>query len=138
MLVKGDRIVPPRMAPMLTSGQKPAPSWGRNIASSPPSAPPIISNGASTPPEVPEPSDTAQINHFTKSTPRITLVVTAPWSSAPILLIALAVWLAATAGLRPLLLPDEGRYAWVAFGMLHGDALVPKLDGLPFFHKPPL
>jgi len=60
------------------------------------------------------------------------------WSSAPILLIALAVWLAATAGLRPLLLPDEGRYAWVAFGMLQGDALVPTLDGLPFFHKPPL
>src|SRR2546430_13013980 len=37
--VKGDRIVPPRMAPMLISGQKPAPSLGRNIASSPPSAP---------------------------------------------------------------------------------------------------
>ena len=58
---------------MLTSGQNPAPSFGRNIASSPPSAPPIISSGASTPPDVPEPSDTAQINHFTSSTPRITL-----------------------------------------------------------------
>jgi len=60
------------------------------------------------------------------------------WNRAPILLTALAIWLAATAGLRPLLLPDEGRYAWVAFDMLHGDALVPTLDGLPFFHKPPL
>ncbi|HUP08138.1 MAG TPA: glycosyltransferase family 39 protein [Caldimonas sp.] len=64
--------------------------------------------------------------------------VAAAWRSAPTLLTALAIWLAFTAGVRPLLLPDEGRYAWVAFEMLHGDALVPTLDGLPFFHKPPL
>jgi 4-amino-4-deoxy-L-arabinose transferase-like glycosyltransferase len=50
----------------------------------------------------------------------------------------LALWLLATAALRPLLLPDEGRYAGVAFEMLHGSLLVPTLDGLPFFHKPPL
>ena len=50
----------------------------------------------------------------------------------------LALWLIATLGLRPLLLPDEGRYANVAREMLHGDALVPTLNGLPFFHKPPL
>jgi 4-amino-4-deoxy-L-arabinose transferase-like glycosyltransferase len=51
----------------------------------------------------------------------------------------LAVWLLATLGWRPLLLPDEGRYAGVARAMLaHGDALVPTLNGLPFFHKPPL
>ena len=30
MPVNGERIVPPRIAPMLTSGQKPAPSSGRN------------------------------------------------------------------------------------------------------------
>src|SRR5689334_10502373 len=84
MLVNGARIVPPSVAPILISAQKPAPSFGRNIASSPPSAPPIISNGASTPPEVPEPSDTAQINHLTISTPRITFVVTEPCRSAPI------------------------------------------------------
>ena len=48
-------------------------------------------------------------------------------------------WIAATAGLRPLLLPDEGRYAGVAWEMLRsGDWLTPTLDGLPFFHKPPL
>src|SRR5437763_15958593 len=42
-------------------------------------------------------------------------------------------------GLRPLLLPDEGRYATVARDMLQqGDGLVPLLNGLPFFHKPPL
>ena len=50
----------------------------------------------------------------------------------------LALWLAATLGLRPLLLPDEGRYAGVAREMLQGDGLVPPLNGLPFFHKPPL
>jgi 4-amino-4-deoxy-L-arabinose transferase-like glycosyltransferase len=60
------------------------------------------------------------------------------WRSAPALLGALAVWLLATLGLRPLLLPDEGRYAEVARAMWQHGALVPTLDGLPFFHKPPL
>ena len=48
-------------------------------------------------------------------------------------------WLAATAWLRPLMLPDEGRYAGVAWEMLRsGDWLTPTLNGLPYFHKPPL
>lgn len=48
-------------------------------------------------------------------------------------------WLCATAWMRPLMLPDEGRYATVAWEMLRsGDWLTPTLDGLPFFHKPPL
>jgi 4-amino-4-deoxy-L-arabinose transferase-like glycosyltransferase len=59
-------------------------------------------------------------------------------ASAPVLLSLLAVWLLFTLGLRPLLLPDEGRYAEVARAMWQGDLLVPALDGLPFFHKPPL
>jgi 4-amino-4-deoxy-L-arabinose transferase-like glycosyltransferase len=67
---------------------------------------------------------------------------TAPWparlSSAPTVLVLLALWLLATLGWRPLLLPDEGRYASVAREMLLGDGLVPTLNGLPFFHKPPL
>jgi 4-amino-4-deoxy-L-arabinose transferase-like glycosyltransferase len=47
--------------------------------------------------------------------------------------------LAATAGWRPLMLPDEGRYVGVAWEMLRsGDWLVPTLNGLPYFHKPPL
>ena len=59
-------------------------------------------------------------------------------SPAPILAL-LALCLLATIGLRPLLVPDEGRYASVAREMLlSGDWLVPRLDGLPFFHKPPL
>ena len=58
--------------------------------------------------------------------------------SAPGLLTLLALWLLCTAWMRPLLLPDEGRYADVAREMLLGNRLVPTLDGLPFFHKPPL
>ena len=53
-------------------------------------------------------------------------------------LLLLALWLLATLALRPLLLPDEGRYADVALAMLSGDPWVPMLNGLPFFHKPPL
>jgi 4-amino-4-deoxy-L-arabinose transferase-like glycosyltransferase len=50
-----------------------------------------------------------------------------------------AVWLAATLWVRALALPDEGRYAGVAWEMLRsGNWLVPTLDGLPYFHKPPL
>lgn len=49
------------------------------------------------------------------------------------------VWLAATTWAYPLLLPDEGRYVGVAWHMLmSGDYLTPRLDGMPFFHKPPL
>lgn len=57
-----------------------------------------------------------------------------PWRE----LALLALWLVATIGWRPLTLPDEGRYAGVAFEMLHGSWLEPTLDGLPYFHKPPL
>ena len=47
--------------------------------------------------------------------------------------------LAMTAWARPLMLPDEGRYAGVAWEMLHsGNWSTPMLNGLPFFHKPPL
>ncbi|MDY0743956.1 glycosyltransferase family 39 protein [Paucibacter sp. R3-3] len=57
------------------------------------------------------------------------------WVAAGLLLL----WLGCTAGLRPLMLPDEGRYVGVARHMLDsGDWLTPMLDGLPFFHKPPL
>ncbi|KAF1020703.1 MAG: Undecaprenyl phosphate-alpha-4-amino-4-deoxy-L-arabinose arabinosyl transferase [Paracidovorax wautersii] len=50
-----------------------------------------------------------------------------------------ALWLMATLGARPLMLPDEGRYVGVAWEMLHAqDWWTPTLNGLPFFHKPPL
>jgi 4-amino-4-deoxy-L-arabinose transferase-like glycosyltransferase len=49
------------------------------------------------------------------------------------------IWLATTTWMYPLLLPDEGRYVGVAWHMLaSGDYLTPRLDGMPFFHKPPL
>jgi len=55
------------------------------------------------------------------------------------IIVALFAWLLATAWMRPLMAPDEGRYGGVALAMLRsGDWLVPRLDGLPFFHKPPL
>ena len=57
-----------------------------------------------------------------------------PWREA----LALALWLLLTIAWRPLMLPDEGRYASVAYAMLRGDGVVPMLNGLPFFHKPPL
>ena len=47
--------------------------------------------------------------------------VESPW----FLLALLALWLLATQGVRPLLLPDEGRYASVVREMLAGDAVVP-------------
>ena len=59
------------------------------------------------------------------------------WLRSPLALAV--VWLAATIWARPLALPDEGRYVGVAWHMLtSGDWLTPRLDGLPYFHKPPL
>ena len=59
----------------------------------------------------------------------------------PVRLGALAAWawLVFSIGLRPLTLPEEGRYVGIAWEMLRsGHWLVPTEDGLPFFHKPPL
>lgn len=58
----------------------------------------------------------------------------------PAVVLALMVLvLVATAWMRPLMLPDEGRYVGVAWEMMRsGDWLTPTLNGLPFFHKPPL
>jgi len=52
-----------------------------------------------------------------------------------------ALWLVLLllASLRPLAVPDEGRYGEVGRWMLQsGDWLTPRLNGIPFFHKPPL
>jgi 4-amino-4-deoxy-L-arabinose transferase-like glycosyltransferase len=50
----------------------------------------------------------------------------------PILLLVLAAF-------RPLSIPDEGRYAEIGRWMLiSGDWVTPRIDGIPFFHKPPL
>jgi 4-amino-4-deoxy-L-arabinose transferase-like glycosyltransferase len=55
------------------------------------------------------------------------------------LLLLVLLWLLGTIWLRPLALPDEGRYVGVAWEMVRsGHWLTPTLDGLPYFHKPPL
>jgi len=54
-------------------------------------------------------------------------------------LILLALWLLLLllASLRPLAVPDEGRYGEIGRWMLiSGDWLTPRLNGIPFFHKP--
>ena len=69
---------------------------------------------------------------MTQSQNRAKLVV-----SATVVLVL--VWLTVTAWMRPLMLPDEGRYVGVAWEMVRsGDWLTPTLNGLPYFHKPPL
>lgn len=48
-------------------------------------------------------------------------------------------WLTLFAWSRPLATPDEGRYTHIARWMTRsGDWLIPRIDGLPFLHKPPL
>jgi 4-amino-4-deoxy-L-arabinose transferase-like glycosyltransferase len=69
-----------------------------------------------------------------------TPILAAPrrWSW-PWLVLGVAAWFALTIGVRPLALPDEGRYVGVAWEMIRsGDWTLPTLDGMPFFHKPPL
>jgi len=55
-----------------------------------------------------------------------------------LLLTALWLLLLLLAALRPLAVPDEGRYGEIGRWMLQsGDWLTPRLNGIPFFHKPP-
>lgn len=61
------------------------------------------------------------------------------WRSPAVIACLIVLWLGATAWMRPLTVPDEGRYVGVAWEMMRsGDWLTPTLNGLPFFHKPPL
>lgn len=72
------------------------------------------------------------------TTPAADASAAAWWQSPARVLGVFAAWLLATPWLRPLLLPDEGRYSEVARELALGDWLTPTLAGLPFFHKPPL
>lgn len=59
--------------------------------------------------------------------------------TSPIKLGLISVWLFLCATVRFLSIPDEGRYADISRHMFEsGDWLVPRLDGLPFIHKPPM
>lgn len=55
------------------------------------------------------------------------------------LLFFLPCWLLLLSWIRPLSVPDEGRYGDISRAMVEsGDWLTPRIDGLPFMHKPPL
>jgi len=55
------------------------------------------------------------------------------------LAVALLIAVLVVTSLRPLMLPDEGRYVGVALEMINsGNWTIPTLDGLPYFQKPPL
>jgi 4-amino-4-deoxy-L-arabinose transferase-like glycosyltransferase len=55
------------------------------------------------------------------------------------LMLAATLWLSALAWFRPLAIPDEGRYTDISRWMaVSGDWFVPRINGLPFLHKPPL
>ena len=63
----------------------------------------------------------------------------APRQQSYLVLALLCAALALLAALRPLAVPDEGRYGDIARWMLQsGDWLTPRLNGIPFFHKPAL
>jgi 4-amino-4-deoxy-L-arabinose transferase-like glycosyltransferase len=54
-------------------------------------------------------------------------------------LLALLIWFVFLLGMRPLNVPDEGRYAEVAREMLiTGDYITPRVNGVVFLDKPPL
>ena len=52
-------------------------------------------------------------------------------------LLFLPCWLLLLSWIRPLSVPDEGRYGDISRAMVEsGDWLTPRIDGLPFMHKP--
>lgn len=59
--------------------------------------------------------------------------------SSKFLLIFLPIWLFILSWIRPLSVPDEGRYGDISRSMFEsGDWLIPRINSLPFMHKPPL
>jgi len=59
--------------------------------------------------------------------------------SSKFLFIFLPIWLFVLSWIRPLSVPDEGRYGDISRSMFEsGDWLTPRINSLPFMHKPPL
>lgn len=59
--------------------------------------------------------------------------------SNKVFFIFIALWLLLCTTIRQMSVPDEGRYGDISRWMYEsGDWLVPRLNGLPFLHKPPL
>ena len=69
--VRGLRMTPPTTAAKHINAQNPGATGANTCASSAPSAAPIMNTGASTPPDVPEPSDRLQIKVLTTRIPTI-------------------------------------------------------------------
>jgi hypothetical protein len=65
--VSGERITPASTPPVLTSGHISGLAPARKVLSTAPWPAPIMSKGASTPPNVPGPKEMAQIRSFTTS-----------------------------------------------------------------------
>lgn len=59
--------------------------------------------------------------------------------SNKVFFIVIALWLGFAASIRQLAVPDEGRYSDITRWMVaSGDWLTPRINDIPFFHKPPL
>lgn len=59
--------------------------------------------------------------------------------SSKLLLLCLPIWLFLNPQIRPMSVPDEGRYGDISRAMFEsGDWITPRLNGFPFMHKPPL
>ena len=59
--------------------------------------------------------------------------------SSWVLFLAVFAFFMALLDIRPLSVPDEGRYGDVSRWMwMSHDYLVPRINGVPFLHKPPL
>ncbi|BBY24073.1 hypothetical protein MSTO_42780 [Mycobacterium stomatepiae] len=74
------------MAAKPNIAQNPGNTCGNQCPAKAPSAAPIMNTGANTPPDVPEPSDSAQIVVFTKRMPTISDMPACPVRSASITL----------------------------------------------------
>lgn len=77
--------------------------------------------------------------HFARFLAAADRFLTTTRGSVWLVLLLSALWYGCLNGTRVLMLPDEGRYVGVAWEMLRsGEYLTPTLNGLPYFHKPPL
>ena len=78
----GERIVPAIIAAMPTSAHRPVFPGDTSAPNSSPTTPPIMSSGASTPPEVPEPKATDQMTALTTASRNAAAPVRVPTSRA--------------------------------------------------------
>ena len=83
--VNGERMVPPVRAAMLIIAHSPGSPNDMNLPSRAPSAPPMISSGASTPPDVPDPNEMDQTTALPINSPITTAPTISPLITNPLL-----------------------------------------------------